>query len=193
MSDCPNAEIRDVLPDLVHGTLRGEELARVEAHVAQCADCAAEVAMLRTARRALLRAPAVDVARVAAAVQRGRVAGRSTARRRVGAGWRVGAGIAALAAGVAFVTVLTKPRRLDAPAPPAVATAPQQLPRPSTSGTVLVPVGGGSAAEVAGLGVSGALGELSDSDLRALLDDIDRLEAAPAPEPDAPLPVDLER
>src|SRR5919199_2150612 len=108
MSDCPNVEIRDRLPDLVHGTLRGEQLAAVEAHVAQCPACAAEVALLRTARRALRHAPAVDVARVAAAVQR-RAAGPVAPRRRPAPRWRVGAGIAAMAAAVTFATVLARP------------------------------------------------------------------------------------
>ena len=48
MTDCPNAEIRDLLPDYVHDQLNATDFARVEQHVASCADCAEEVALLQT-------------------------------------------------------------------------------------------------------------------------------------------------
>lgn len=67
MRDCPNAEVRDLLPDLVHGSLDAARCAEVEAHVAGCEECTAELALLRTARLALLRTPAIDVGRVARA------------------------------------------------------------------------------------------------------------------------------
>lgn len=48
MTDCSNAEIRDLLPDYVHDQLSVTDLARVEQHVASCADCAEELALLQT-------------------------------------------------------------------------------------------------------------------------------------------------
>ena len=48
MTDCTNAEIRDLLPDYVHDQLSVTDLARVEQHVASCADCAEELALLQT-------------------------------------------------------------------------------------------------------------------------------------------------
>jgi anti-sigma factor RsiW len=69
MTDCINADIRDALPDLVHGRLDAAEQTRVEAHVASCADCAAELALVRRAAAVLaLGAPRVDAKRIAAAL-----------------------------------------------------------------------------------------------------------------------------
>ena len=67
MTDCSNGLMRDLLPDLVHGTLSAGEHERVAAHVASCPDCAAEVELIRAAHRAF-PAPAVDVSRVVAAL-----------------------------------------------------------------------------------------------------------------------------
>jgi anti-sigma factor RsiW len=64
------AAVRDALPDLLHGRLDGGARLPTERHVAECAGCAAELALLRDARAAVhAGAPAVDVAAVAAAVR----------------------------------------------------------------------------------------------------------------------------
>ena len=68
MTDCPNGEIRDLLPDLVNDRLTPERRREVEAHVRGCADCQEEVALLRTMRTALRRAPTVDAAAIAASI-----------------------------------------------------------------------------------------------------------------------------
>ena len=64
MSDCPNAEIRDLLPDLLHDRLDAPTRARVLAHVDGCADCRSELELLRSLRGSLERrrraAEAVD-------------------------------------------------------------------------------------------------------------------------------------
>lgn len=61
---------RDALPDLLHGRLVGEARARAEAHVAACSACAAELALLRSARGAIVAAaPPVDMAAIAAVVR----------------------------------------------------------------------------------------------------------------------------
>ena len=86
MSECTNGEMRDLLPELVNGRLDAEQQLAVEAHVAECAECAAEVTLLRSLRPALMSAPVVDTHRIAAAVraqtaaprQRGPSAGRTT-------------------------------------------------------------------------------------------------------------------
>jgi anti-sigma factor RsiW len=69
MRDCENAEIRDLLPDHAHGALNGVERSRVEAHLAACESCRAELALLR-AVRAAHPAPAVNVARIVASLPR---------------------------------------------------------------------------------------------------------------------------
>ena len=47
MIDCPNSEIRDLLPDLLHGSLSSADRVRVEAHLAACDACSQELALLR--------------------------------------------------------------------------------------------------------------------------------------------------
>src|SRR3989337_228199 len=97
MNDCVNGEMRDVLPELVNGTLPAADVARVQAHVRECADCAAEVELLRTARAAMRLAPTMDTTRIAAAVQASS-AQRLAARRVPARGARI--------AGLALVVIL---------------------------------------------------------------------------------------
>lgn len=105
MPDCEWAEMRDALPDFLHGNLDALGRAAVEAHVASCADCASELALLREVRAVLSREPAVNVARISAAVAgmpRRAVLGSMPQRgRRAAPAWRrpaaVAAGIAVLA------------------------------------------------------------------------------------------------
>jgi hypothetical protein len=67
MGDCINTEMRDALPDLIHERLEARERARVEAHVAACAECAAEVVLVRRAAAVLaLGTPRMDAKRIAA-------------------------------------------------------------------------------------------------------------------------------
>lgn len=67
MNDCQNIEIREVLPELVHGTLTAVERVRVQRHLDTCDDCAAELAIIR-AVFAGATAPAVNVPRIVAAI-----------------------------------------------------------------------------------------------------------------------------
>lgn len=69
MSECLNTELRDLLPDLAAERLSGSERARVAAHLASCESCAAEVELLRAARRVMSQdVPVPDVARIVAAL-----------------------------------------------------------------------------------------------------------------------------
>ncbi len=68
MTDCSNAEIRDVLPDYVAELLTHDEMSRVQAHVRDCVDCASEVALLRVARAVRPQAIHIDVARIVSAL-----------------------------------------------------------------------------------------------------------------------------
>jgi len=75
MTDCQQNEIRDRLPEYVHGTLGAAERAQVEAHLAGCAACRADVALLRSMSAAMARsAPAVDVQRIVTAAKAARAA-----------------------------------------------------------------------------------------------------------------------
>ncbi|HEY0994865.1 MAG TPA: zf-HC2 domain-containing protein, partial [Gemmatimonadaceae bacterium] len=145
MRDCVNGEVRDRLPDLLHGQLPMADRAAVLAHVSACAECTAELALLRELRGAMAVAPAVDVSRIVAAVRRHPDRGRNvadegpgvaaerpdsrivpidTARRRRearprawGGRWRVAAAIATLMVGGTSVGILARQRGSADPAP----------------------------------------------------------------------------
>jgi len=68
MSECVNADIRDVLPDFVHGQLDAGRTAEVRAHLSECSDCADEVELLRAIVASAPVAPAMNVARIARAL-----------------------------------------------------------------------------------------------------------------------------
>jgi anti-sigma factor RsiW len=60
--------MRDVLPEYVHGQLDDGRAAEVRAHLAGCADCAAEVELLRAVMSAAPAAPKMNVDRIARAL-----------------------------------------------------------------------------------------------------------------------------
>jgi hypothetical protein len=68
MSECVNAEMRDVLPDFVHGQLDAGRDAEVRTHITDCVDCAAEVELLRAVMAAAPAAPKMNVDRIARAL-----------------------------------------------------------------------------------------------------------------------------
>jgi anti-sigma factor RsiW len=169
MNDCPNADIRDLLCDAVHGTLTDPARRRVDEHVAACADCAAELALLHRARAVLARStPGVDAARIAAAIApRGaapRLARFST--------WRVAATIAVMAVGAASLCLVR-----------------QEMGGGAVAGS------GESATAAAGvqdaqtLSFAGRLSALNDEDLVQLLAEIDDFDGGTPAEPAAVLPV----
>src|SRR5437870_551008 len=101
MIDCSNGDMRDLLPELVHDRLAPSERARIEAHVASCEACRAEVALLRALRATMGRTPAIDVASIAAAIP----AYRAPVRRSW-TGLRAAAVIAAIAVGGTSVALI---------------------------------------------------------------------------------------
>lgn len=68
MTDCSNAEVRDMLPDFLHDGLSAADAAMVEHHVVTCADCAEELLLLRTVLSVRPRAAVTDVARIVASL-----------------------------------------------------------------------------------------------------------------------------
>jgi anti-sigma factor RsiW len=181
MIDCPNGEIRDQLPDYLHAQLPEAIRAKVSAHVATCAACSAELALLRELHRSMQRVPTVDVAKIVAAVppaSRRREAPATAAS----AGWsrfnwRVAASIAVLAVGGGAAAVLRGIR------------GPEITPGPNGGATV-------AAQQVATTpaGVESYLSEASAVELEALLDDLESFDGLPAGEPElaVPLPGDAE-
>jgi anti-sigma factor RsiW len=221
MSKCASLEIRDSLPDFVHGQLEAARAAEVRAHIAGCDECAAEVELLKLVVASAPVAPPMDVDAIARALplptrhgfllHRGRgetsLETRSSSLPRVMTRpprfWsrplvRVAASAAVVTAGALSLLVgrdvlrpeaqvgqtnqvarADSPQVVDVPAPvaasPSQSAASHSVERPKELAT----------ATAAGLSLTGELTELSDEHLTTLLNDLDRLEALPAEEPEA--------
>src|SRR4051812_38365061 len=111
MVDCPNVEMRDRLPDLANDTLVVAERELVLAHLAECAECTAEIEILRTARLIMLKTtPKVNIAGIVSALPRYGVKSISSApsvRRTSWANsWRVAAAVTFLAAGIGSYEII---------------------------------------------------------------------------------------
>lgn len=215
MTDCPNVEMRELLPELLHDALPAAERGRVEAHLATCEMCAAELAVLREARRAMarVRVPAIDTARIVAALPRAQGANASTgpapSGRRLHASHHavnhVGAAplpvvrrrssmLYRIAAAVTFVSLggmsLTIARSYFGASPAAIAdsamsqeSALQSAPPLAVADTPAIPATG-TGSTARGLGVHSVVGEVDDASLESLITELDQLEAAPLAEPE---------
>jgi anti-sigma factor RsiW len=207
MSECTNGELRDLLPELVNGRLDAETRQSVEAHVASCAECADELALLRALRPALMREPAIDAQRIAAAVRAQAVGTARSARRapphqRIATRWRVAIAAGALLAIGALGFVANAHRRLGAPE---VAVAPTSAsgvrdtgtPPPAAAETAHAPIVASpqeiavapshptpsAPTTVASTGVVENVSDLSDDEVRALTASLDTLSSVPDAEP----------
>jgi anti-sigma factor RsiW len=193
MTDCPNGALRDLLPDLVNDRLTPEARRDVELHVATCAECASELALLGELRASMARPPVVDPARIAAAIP----AYRAPVRRSWG-GWRTAAAIAAIVVGGSSVAVVRQVSlRGPDPVPsfvftiPDTAVAREASPSLSAASARLAEREGravpAAARELAM--ASGAASELSDRELQALLKDIESIDAVPSVDVETTVPV----
>lgn len=170
--------MRDRLPLFATGRLSNTDATMVEAHLASCSDCAAELELLRAVGRAFA-VPAVDAAAVAAAIpapRRKRVAYYQQPM------WRVAAAMTLMIAGTAGFLVM---RRAD----------------PDLLGSVAVGVDSGAGgglvsaestlalaptlpAGPATISFGGNLSDLTDAQLEALLAQIERIDGSVSAEPE---------
>jgi anti-sigma factor RsiW len=174
MTDCPNAEVRDLLPELAAGTLAPEARAAVDSHLAGCAECRAELALLESIRRAFARPVAVNVGRIAAAIPSAAelsamngashgASGRARGGIRV-ARWQVAAAVSLFAVGAASIWTLGQ-------------LGPNVAQPIDSSGAGVI------AADQRAVTLGHRLGELSEQDLEALLGALDGIDALPALDP----------
>ncbi|HMN07369.1 MAG TPA: zf-HC2 domain-containing protein [Gemmatimonadaceae bacterium] len=187
-TDCSSIEMRELLPELLHDALPAPERERVEAHLAVCESCAAEFAVLRSARRAFagLRVPAVDTAGIVAALPRpvapaGR---RPQPARRSPMLFRLAAAITFISLGGISVAVV---RSFLGDAPATAVDSVMAWKDDSLSGMpTLARADTPRAASRAysGLAVHPSISDLGDADLESLLGELDQLEAAPLAEPE---------
>ena len=192
MNDCPNGDVRDLLPAYLNDRLSAAQRTEVEAHLTSCDDCRAELGLLRDLRATMRHAPAVDVDSIAAAIP----PYRAPVRRSSAMGWRAAAAVVVIAAGGTSIALLRdagdRPARTE---PMAVVSAPVATARDSTivAITTTPPASASrdsmhsseasSPAASRELAVgSSAIGELSDRELGALVAGLESLDALPSTE-----------
>jgi hypothetical protein len=202
MTDCANGEMRELLPDFVHDRLGAAEAARVQAHVSDCAECSAELELIRAVMASAPAAPAIDVAAIVANLPQPPARADSVARPamvREGRVFRFGvrqlpiAAALALAASVTFVVV----GRQKSPTeirPGASAQAPAGIPAssrpaektPAAASKVLASAS--RVAQAASLTLGGSTEDLTDESLAILVDEIEHMDAVPGSEPESLVP-----
>jgi anti-sigma factor RsiW len=167
MSDCLNVEIRELLPEYLTGTLSASRRAEVEAHLAGCAECADEVAVLRLVREAYAEAPAINVNAVVSALPRksARPAMRSW---RHSQAFQIAAAVSFIALGGISLAVARSFFNGNTPA-----------------GQVDTMVAS-SGAETPAISFAGGVSDLGDEDLEALLSALETIEALPVTETSDP-------
>jgi len=184
MNDCPRVEFRDLLPEFVHERLEVHERALVLAHVEGCADCRAELELLRSVRVVLAMTPRVDVVRIVASLPAPQTAAmsRTPARWHLNA-WRLAAAAVIVLVGGASLATYSRHGTSTSAVPSTSSTAP-------VSGIASAAVGMDTTRQTVSevgereLAVGGGLGDLSTGELTRLLSDIDHLEPLPQAEPD---------
>lgn len=187
MRDCPDAAIRDLLPLFVSGRLDDVEQARVEAHLQGCADCAAEVELLRATVRAYDVAP-LDAAAIASRIPTARAAKRARPFHSQPL-WRVAAAITIMIAGTATTMLLNRPdfatqntglgpdTGVAISAPGADTVAPEAI--VALAGTVR---------PEKSISFGGNLSDLTDAQLEALLASVDKLDGTLSTDPEVLVP-----
>lgn len=168
MDECRNVDMKDRLPELLGEGETGADVATVQAHVASCAACQSELALLRNLRAAL-PAPRVDAARIAAAIP---------PYRRVSPWTRVSSSIGIrVAAGLVLAVGLATSIRL----------------LPNGRATADTTVARIEATRVPGELAVGPLGDLTEADLEDLLRDLRDIEAVTPTEEDVVILPALDR
>jgi anti-sigma factor RsiW len=172
MSECLNVEIRELLPEYLNGTLSATRRAEVETHVAACAECADELAVLRLVREAYTEtSPAVDVNAIVAALPRS--GARPAMRTPVQRSWRRSHAFQ-IAAAVSFIAL--------GGISLAVARSFFNGNVPAVERDTLVANG----VETPAISFAGGVSDLGDEDLEALLTALETIEALPVTETSDP-------
>lgn len=183
MTDCPDGLMRDLLPEYAHGVLGSADAARMAEHLAACAMCRAELALLGRVQDGLaLGVPRVDVAAIVAALPKAQPAMPVMPRRWVSRHvWQYAA-----AAGLVLVVGggIVWRRSPDADAV-----------RVADSSHVAVVAGAESTQSPAsvqsenGITFGGGLSDLSLNDLQSLLGQLDSVRTLPSADPESMTPV----
>ncbi len=173
MRDCPDGVMRDLLPVYAAGRLGAEQHAAVEGHLAACAECRAELELIRAVIRAYA-VPVPDAAVIAAHIRpRRRVTGSVPFHRQPL--WRVAAtATLMIAASATYVAVRSGgggPRAIPDSAARLVAGVDASRPDTGATPVTAAPLATGTSVR---LGVS--LADLTDAQLEALLAAMEGIE-----------------
>lgn len=175
MRDCADVTMRERLPDLIQDRLPVALRAEVHAHLNTCADCRAELTILQRVRATAV-APPVDTARIVAALPSYRAAApwRRMARSPV---LRVAAAIV-LVAGGALLSTDSRPG-VEPPivSPPWAAAVPNSQQSPTDTARNAAEPRSPVQEAAAELAVGEMFDDLTDSELRTLLEALGTLQA----------------
>ena len=176
MSDCSNIEIREALPELLHGRLDAVHAATVREHVARCAECAAELELLERVQRVYSTAPVVNTSAIVAALARPRT------RKAFSLGvLRAAAAIVLLLAGALIIRAALSGSENGTTSQ--VVVIPQDTPGVTLPRDTPVTVQRTGQPRVLAMSLS-ELDDLDADEMESLLSALDRLDAAPVAEPD---------
>ena len=185
MTDITHDEIRDALPDLLHGNMDADRRSAIENHLRSCAECASELRVLQMVKDAPSFAPMIDAVKVAGAiapyggvpVERPRAATRKLQ-------WAVAAAAVILVAGTLMLRGVPSPVS-PAVAPNKVASVPVTIPAtksPATARESVTNVPVRTAARE--LQVATALDGISDVGVAQLTRELNGLDGLPSPDPE---------
>ncbi|HWL39572.1 MAG TPA: zf-HC2 domain-containing protein [Gemmatimonadaceae bacterium] len=169
MTECTEREIQGMLPDVLHGTIVPGQRSRVDAHLAVCGQCRAELKVLREVHGAAVFAPSIDVDRIVRQIPPYGGVTPSVERRAPSrtVGWLVAASLVVL-----------------------VAVGGSLLVRPSDVSDSSWVVGTPVAPAGQSLALATGVDELSDGGLAQLISELDSFDALPATELDPVFDVD---
>jgi hypothetical protein len=196
MNKCAEVDVKEMLPDLLHGKLDARARARVEAHVATCEDCAEELEVLRTVKSAAVFIPAIDVDRVVRQIPPYRAivpAAQAPARSRV-VSWLVAASLAVVVLGGGSLLMIQQkplPQRVGNVDSSKSRSKPGEQGVRNTTPPSVTSRGTASAGpRPHALAMATGVDGLTDNNLRQLMNEMDTFDALPTTEPEPVISVD---
>lgn len=199
MNKYTELDIKEMLPDLLHGKLDADARAQVEAHIAGCEECTEELEVLRTVKSAAVFIPEIDVDHVVRQIPPYRAivpAAQAPARSRV-VSWVVAASLVVVVLGGGSLLMIQKSPTFASVAPIDGSKSPggastQTVKRGDVAASVTPPESTTASPTSAphALALASAVDGLSDTNLRQLMDDLNNFDALPATEPGPVISVD---
>jgi hypothetical protein len=185
MSDCPNVEMRETLPELLHGRLDAVHAARVREHVASCEECATELELLGRARRMYeASARPVDTAAIVRALPAAGAARVMQPRRTYSLGMlQLAAAIVLLLVGALVVRNVTRAGGESGVNPQQMVVQPLDTAPDAASSSRKNAPPAVAQPRVLAMALSDLDG-LEADEIETMLDALDDIDAAPAAEPD---------